>query len=158
MQQIGTSNKKETGQFREGRILHAPPVNADEARDKRASSLNVSHWCVRLVRGARCRWRLNRNDASPLVYALWNFGESRAALNACKRIIASDPASVYAYIHLIDLLIRQFRDFNSADKYYRKGIFDLRNADNRELLESFYLYTCWVHFPVRTLLALLSRD
>lgn len=158
MQQSGTSKKTETREFIEGRILHSPPVTGNEARAKRPKSHTVRHGWVRLIRGARCRWQLDRNDASPLVYALWNFGESYAAINACKRLITSNPANAYAYIHLIDLLMGHFKDFNKAEKYYRKGISELQDADSRELLESFYLYTCWVHFPVRSLLTLLSRD
>lgn len=158
MQQIGTSTKKETIKSREGRISHSLPVNGDDASDKRSRSRTTGHWSVRLARGARCGWQLNRNDASPLVHALWNFGESNAAVKECKRIIAADPANAYAYIHLIDLLIGQFKDFNKAEKYYRKGMTELHNADSRELLESFYLYTCWVHFPIRRLLARLSRN
>ena len=119
---------------------------------------DVAHWCAKLVRGARCTWKLNRSDASPLVHTLCNFGETAAALHACKQIIEADPQNAYAYIHLIDLLTGQFGDFYRAQKYYEKGLVELGNVDSRELLASFYFYTCCVRFPVRRLRSLFSND
>lgn len=158
MQQLNTSNKYETGDSEKDDTFQPLLLNRNEAKDTLPRAHAVRRWCKRLARGARCRWNLDRKDASPLVYTLWNFGESYAAINACKAIIASDPANVYAYIHLIDLLIGKFRDFDKAKKYYQKGISELENADSRELLQSFYLYMRCAHYPLSKLLALRSRS
>lgn len=80
-----------------------------------------------------------------MVHALWNFGEPRAAIEACKTVLAGNPQHLYAYIHIIDLAAREGRDFRCAYKYYLKGISTLSNARDRELLESFFLYTATVH-------------
>jgi len=76
-----------------------------------------------------------------MVHALWNFGEPLAAIEACKTVLAGNPQQVYAYIHIIDLAARELRDAKRAHKYYLRGLATLNSARDRELLESFFLYT-----------------
>ena len=76
-----------------------------------------------------------------MVHAFWNFGEPLAAIGACKTVLATNPQSVYAYIHIIDLAAREVHDFRRARKYYMLGLSTLSSANDRELLASFFLYT-----------------
>ena len=103
---------------------------------------------IRLCRGWYCRLRLDRHDAGPMVHILWNFGELRAAIEACKTILVNNPQHVYAYIHIIDLAARELRDFSRAHKYYLRGLSTLICPRDRELLASFYLYTATVNSPL----------
>ena len=152
---ISTSDTPDVAQV--SQVFDTPTGKTGDTLGSRSNSRPPRHWMTRLLRGAQCRWRLNRNDASPLVHSLWNFGEPFAAMDACKRVIASTPENPYAYIHLIDLSLRQFKDLGQATKYYRSGVDSLESTASLELLESFFLYTRCVHFPFQTLHSLLAR-
>lgn len=103
-------------------------------------------WFPRLLRGLRYRLRLDRNEASAMVGSLANFGETAAAVEACRRAVEDNPHNVHAYLHMIDLCGRCFRDLRHAEEYHRRGVATLNDPTDVELLESFYLYTSTFNF------------
>lgn len=76
-----------------------------------------------------------------MVHALWTYGEPLAAIEACRSVISRKPQNVYAYIHIINLLVCEARDYTRAYKYYARGIAKLPRSRDRERLESLFLYT-----------------
>ena len=114
-------------------------IHAVPSEHKQRSSLVT--WCTRLVRGFRYRLRLDPNQASGMVAQLINVGELAPAIEACRRAIGVNPHNVHAYLHMIDLCGRRFRDLRHAALCYQRGLAQITDPNDRELLESFYLYT-----------------
>ena len=114
-------------------------AHADAAHENTRSTPDAS-WLDHLLQGARCSWNLARRDASFLVAILEDQGDMQGAVEACRQAVHNDPQNVYAYIHMIDLTGRVFRDLARAKKYFERGLATLEDAADRQLLDAFYLY------------------
>ena len=99
-----------------------------------------NHWVLRMYTGWLCRRRLNRQDVSPLVHALFDHGEKYAALAACEQVQQEQPQNLHAYIHGIDLALRCHRNVRRALRSLNRGQATLKNSHERDLLECFHLY------------------
>lgn len=104
-----------------------------------------SSWAGRMLRGMYYRWHLDRSDASMLVQILCAQGDYPGAIEACRQAVHRDPQNVHAYMHMIDLVARRFRDLGRAEKYWRLGLATLEDAADRDLLTAFHTYTSTVN-------------
>lgn len=123
------------GQSRDGVIGPRPEAPSPSAK------IGVATWCARMLKGLRCRWRLDRRDASLMVHILDDYGDRSAAIEACKQVVKRDPQNVHGYLNMIDMVARGFGDLHRADKYRDLGLATLQDLGDRDLLLSFHLYT-----------------